>query len=319
MINNNFHKTHKQKLASQLSNFDIRLLRVFRTVVECGGFSAAEVELNISRSAISISMSDLEERLGLRLCQRGRAGFSLTDEGKLVYEASQQLMTSLENFRTQVNTIHEKLTGELNIGITDNLVTLEHMRVSKALKALKSEASEVVINIRMIPPNEIERYVLDGGIHVGVVPDLRLLPGLEYSKLYTEESLLYCNYEHPLFNAKDCNLSTKKINTYEAVAPSYPQTAQTRIHYQDLNTTATATDREGVAFLILTGCFVGYLPTHYAKRWVLSGQMRALCEQKFKFITEYHIVLRKGTKPNLVLETFLKEMNVQSADQHQSN
>jgi DNA-binding transcriptional LysR family regulator len=319
MIKNNFHKTYKQKLASQLSNFDIRLLRVFRTVVECGGFSAAEVELNISRSAISISMSDLEERLGLRLCKRGRAGFSLTDEGKLVYQASQQLMTSLENFRTQVNTIHEKLTGELNIGITDNLVTLEHMRVSKALKALKSEASEVVINIRMIPPNEIERYVLDGGLHVGVVPDLRPLPGLEYSKLYTEESLLYCNYEHPLFNAKDSDLSTEKINTFEAVAPSYAQTAQTRIHYQDLNTTATATDREGVAFLILTGCFVGYLPTHYAKRWTLSGQMRALCPQKFKFITEYHIVLRKGTKPNLVLETFLKEISVQSADQHQSN
>lgn len=302
----------KQKLASQLSNFDIRLLRIFRTVVECGGFSAAEVELNISRSAISISMSDLEERIGLRLCQRGRAGFSLTEEGKLVYQASQQLMTSLENFRTQVNTIHAKLTGELNIGITDNLVTLEHMRVSKALKALKSEGSEVEINIRMIPPNEIERYVLDGGLHVGVVPDLRPLPGLEYCKLYTEESLLYCNYQHPLFNAKDNDLSIESINKFEAVAPSYAQTAQTRIHYQDLNTTATATDREGVAFLILTGCFVGYLPTHYAKRWAMSGQMRALSPDKFNFSTEYHVVVRKGTKPNLVLETFLKAINIDS-------
>ncbi|WP_299079524.1 LysR family transcriptional regulator [uncultured Paraglaciecola sp.] len=303
---------NKQKLASQLSNFDIRLLRIFRTVVECGGFSAAEVELNISRSAISISMSDLEERLGLRLCQRGRAGFSLTDEGELIYQASQQLMTSLENFRTQVNTIHAKLTGELNIGITDNLVTLEYMRVSKALKALKSEDSEVEINIRMIPPNEIERYVLDGGLHVGVVPDLRPLPGLEYSRLYTEKSLLYCNFEHPLFNADDKNLHADKIKTFEAVAPSYAQTAQTRVHYQALNTTATATDREGVAFLILTGCFVGYLPTHYAKRWVESGKMRALCPDNFNFSTEYQVVLRKGVKPNLVLKTFLQEINQQT-------
>ena len=306
------HKSHKQKLASQLSNFDIRLLRIFRTVVECGGFSAAEVELNISRSAISISMADLEERLGLRLCQRGRAGFSLTDEGQMVYQASQQLMTSLENFRTQVNTIHEKLTGELNIGITDNLVTLEHMRVSKALKALKSEGAEVEINIRMIPPNEIERYVLDGGLHVGVVPYIRPLPGLEYSSLYTEESLLYCNYQHPLFNALDSELTVEKINKFEAVSPTYAQTAQTRSHYQNLLTTATATDREGVAFLILTGCFVGYLPTHYAKRWVVSGQMRALCPEKFNFSTEYQTVLRKGARPNLVLETFLKEVHAQT-------
>jgi hypothetical protein len=43
---------------------------------------------------------------------------------------------------------------------------------------------------------------------------------------------------------------------------------------------------------------------------VLSGQMRALCPQTFNFTTEYQIVLRKGARPNLVLETFLKEINV---------
>jgi DNA-binding transcriptional LysR family regulator len=122
-----------------------------------------------------------------------------------------------------------------------------------------------------------------------------------------------------LFNKKDDDLDRDNISEFEAVAPSYAQTAQTRSHYQNLKTTATATDREGVAFLILTGCFVGYLPTHYAKRWVLSGQMRALCPHKFSFTTEYQIVLRKGTRPNLVLETFLKEINVQNTDTHVNN
>jgi hypothetical protein len=52
---------------AQVSDFDIRLLRIFRAVVECGGFSAAENVLGIGRSAISQQMSDLEQRLGLRL------------------------------------------------------------------------------------------------------------------------------------------------------------------------------------------------------------------------------------------------------------
>ena len=30
---------------AQVSDFDIRLLRIFRSVVECGGFSAAEAVL----------------------------------------------------------------------------------------------------------------------------------------------------------------------------------------------------------------------------------------------------------------------------------
>ena len=64
----------------QLSDMDLRLLRVFRVVADCGGMAAAELELNIGSSTISRHIKDLETRLGLRLCRRGRAGFALTPE-----------------------------------------------------------------------------------------------------------------------------------------------------------------------------------------------------------------------------------------------
>ncbi|MDU1797383.1 MAG: HTH-type transcriptional activator BauR, partial [Pseudomonas aeruginosa] len=86
----------------QVSDFDIRLLRIFKTIVECGSFSAAESTLGLSRSAISLHMGDLEKRLGMRLCQRGRAGFALTDEGREVYRATQTLLAALEGFRAEV-------------------------------------------------------------------------------------------------------------------------------------------------------------------------------------------------------------------------
>ncbi len=123
-----------------VSDIDLRLLRVFRTVVERGGFVQAEAELNVSRAAINLSMSDLEKRLGLRLCRRGRAGFALTDEGRRVYDALVRLLTSVENFRGEVHAIHVRLKGEMAIGLTDNLVTMPHMRVTNAPKALKERA-----------------------------------------------------------------------------------------------------------------------------------------------------------------------------------
>ena len=303
--------SQQRKLWGQITNFDIRLLRVFRAVVECGGFSAAEVELNISRSAISIAMGDLEERVGLRLCHRGRAGFSLTDEGRLVYQASQQLMTSLEDFRTQVNAIHAELKGELAIGLTNNLVTMEHMRVTHALRDLKCKGPEVQVQIRMMPPNELERSVLDGGLHIGVVPDLRPVPGLTYYHLYDEQSLLYCHKDHPLFGMEDGQISDEMIHDADAVSPAYAQMAETKEHYQKLTSTAIADDREGVAFLILTAGYIGYLPTHYARQWEADGQMRALCSDRFNYRTDYHAVIRKGARPNLILETFLQLLHGQ--------
>ncbi|MCW0181593.1 MAG: LysR family transcriptional regulator [Zavarzinia sp.] len=288
-----------------VGDIEIRLLRIFHAVVECGGFTAAEVELNIGRAAISMYMADLEKRLGLRLCSRGRAGFALTEEGRQVHEACLRLFSALENFRGEVDTLHARLRGPLDIGIIDNLVTMPRMQVTDALAALKTLGPDVRVNIRMIPPGDIERGVLDGSLHVGVTPALRILPGLDYRPLYGEDSLLYCGAGHPLFALADGAISDEMIEKAEAVAPTYAQTLEARALHRPLRTTGTATDREGVAFLILTGLYIGYLPTHYAQLWVDQGRMRALRPDDYRYVTEFRIVTRKGGRPNLILKTYL--------------
>ena len=294
-------------ISGQVSDIDIRLLRIFRTVVESGGFSSAEVELNISVSAISIAVSDLEKRLGMKLCQRGRAGFSLTDEGAEVYQAVLQLLASLEDFKTQVNSINAQLKGELNIGITDNLVTMHHhMRVTNSLAALKQCGSEVRTNIRMMPPAEIEKSVLDGRLHTGVIPDFRRLAGLDYIELYDEASQLYCGSRHPLFEQDEATLTQALIQQQAAVVPASAVPLEHKEQLQQMTAAATATDREGVAFLILSGEYVGFLPDHYAERWVHEGRMRALLPQQFRYDTQYAVITRKGARPNLVVQTFIE-------------
>ena len=290
---------------AQVSDFDIRLLRIFRSVVECGGFSAAESALGIGRSAISQQMSDLEQRLGLRLCQRGRAGFALTEEGREVYQSSLQLLSALESFRTEVNGLHQHLRGELNIGLTDNLVTVPHMRITHALARLKERGPDVRIQIRMTPPSEVEQGVLDGSLHVGVVPQAGALSGLEYQALYNERSLLYCAVGHPLFYVDDRELADERLNAQEAIAPTFRLPPEAQAHYQALNCTASASDREGMAFLLLTGRYIGYLPDHYASAWVQQGRLRALKADSRSYEVSLAAVTRKGRRPHLVLESFL--------------
>lgn len=298
-----------KKFQGQVSDTDLRILRIFKTVVECGGFSAAEVDLNISRAAISIAISDLEVRLGFRLCQRGRSGFSLTNEGSQVYDYTLQLLSSLEDFRTHINALHQNLKGELNIGITDNLVTLPHTRITRALASLKDKGPQVTINIRMIPPTDVERGVLDGRLHIGIVPDLKILSGLEYRPLYEERSLLYCSDSHPLFKVPEKSISKANLKDFDAVLPAYAQTPDTKAQHQPLTSTATATDREGISFLILTGRYIGFLPDHVADLWVRDGRMRAILPDECHYITQFSAITRKGARANLVLETFLEQLD----------
>ncbi|GHB01772.1 LysR family transcriptional regulator [Modicisalibacter luteus] len=296
----------KETLSGQLSDADLRLLRIYKKVVECGGFSAAEVDLNISRAAISMAINTLEARLSLRLCQRGRSGFALTDEGKEVYESSLQLLAAIEGFRTRVNSLHECLKGELNIGITDNLVTMPEMHITHALSALKERGPEVRINIRMMPPRDIELAVMDGRLHTGVVPALETLAGLHYRSLYEETSQLYCASNHPLFEAEKVDQNC--LGRWDAVIPAYAQSPEIRSKHEPLKAAASATDREGVAFLILSGRYIGYLPTHYAQGWIRDGRMRALNPRACQYVTRYSVITRKGGPPNRVLNTYLEEL-----------
>jgi len=296
------------KFQGKVSDADLRILRIFKTVVECGGFSAAEVDLNISRAAISIAMSDLEVRLGFRLCQRGRSGFSLTNEGSQVYDYTLQLLSSLEDFRTNINALHQHLKGELNIGITDNLVTHPQTRITRSLAALKDKGPQITINIRMTPPTEIERGVLDGRLHIGIVPNLKMLSGLEYQALYEERSLLYCSDTHPLFHETEKNIRKANLKEFDAVLPAYAQTPDIKAQHNPLTATATATDREGISFLILTGRYIGFLPDHVADRWIKDGRMRAILPQECHYITQFSAITRKGARANLVLETFLEQL-----------
>ena len=293
-------------LLSQASTIDLRLLRIYKVVVENGGFAAAEVDLNISRPAISVAISDLETRLGLSLAQRGRAGFTLTREGQEVYESILQLFTSLETFRSQVNALHANLKGDLNIGITDNLVTIDNMNITNALAGLKGEGADVNINIRMAPPVDVERGVIDGQIHVGVVPQLNSLSGLDYYPLYEESSYLYCSDTHPFFDKE--YIDKEAVSSANFVSSASVQSAKTKKIEQLFNSTATATDREGIAFLILTGSYIGFLPDHFAKRWLKEGKMKIIMPEIFNYSVDYVAITRKGARPNLVVETFLSKL-----------
>ena len=161
-------------------------------VAECGGFAAAQVALNVSQSTISRQIGDLESRLGMRLCQRGRAGFRLTDKGRIVYEACQHLSTALESFRTTVGALRGELVGDLSIAAIDDWATERGYPMADVLRAFRTKARQVHIHFHTLAPDEIERAVLDNRVNLGIGVFHQHRPGLSYEALYDDPVELYC-------------------------------------------------------------------------------------------------------------------------------
>src|SRR6185312_7569725 len=142
---------------SQLSDTDLRLLRLFQTVARWCVLTAAESELKIGRSTISRHLKDLEMRLGATLCHRGRSGFALTDEGTRVFDAAERLLTAVGQFHTEVEEINDRLRGRLRLALFDKTATNPNSRIAHALGDFARRAPAVDLQLHFAQSEPVVR------------------------------------------------------------------------------------------------------------------------------------------------------------------
>ena len=281
---------------------DLRLLRVFSTVVECGGFTPAQLALNVSQSTISSHMAALEERLDMRLCERGRGGFRITRHGRRVYEAAQRLFRSIDSFGSEVDALRGHMSGELHIGVVDNAITNPDYALPEAIAKFELRLGDVQISLHISTPAEIERAIVEGRYDIGIGGYTKQISALEYTPLMRENQLLYCSSAHPLFTVD--RLDVADLAQYRFVRRPY--VPDDHIPHADvLNSAAIAENMEAIAVLILSGEFVGFLPEHYAARWVREGGMKAVLSHIMHYESQLELIARK-TVPQTLAAQFLK-------------
>ncbi len=281
----------------QIGDSDLRLLKVFKSVADCGGMAAAELDLNIGVSTISRQIKDLETRLGLTLCRRGRAGFALTAEGQRIYEETTRLLDATESFLVGVHDIHRRIGGQLEIGVFDKTATNPQARIGAAIALFSEAAPEVALQIQVSTINAIERKLIDGSLHVGIIPSHRSSESLSYDKLFEETMQLYCGAGHSLFDADHASLDWKGLTAFKFAGLGYHSPNMEASQRAGLRRAATGLDQEAIATLILSGHFLGFLPDHYAKGFENESQMQRIRPEVFRYDCDFVCVMRKSPAP----------------------
>lgn len=153
---------------AQLTDLDLRLIRVFLAIVEAGGVSSAQATLNIGQPTISTQLATLETRLGYRLCERGRSGFSLTARGEQFVEAARALLAAVDTFGMQARNVGRKLVGSLDIGMIGHTPVSASARISDAINQFRARDQSVRFSILVRSPGELEELLLKGRIQIAI-------------------------------------------------------------------------------------------------------------------------------------------------------
>ena len=305
---------HEGGFVRRLDNIDLRLLRVFATIVEAGKFSDAQIALNLSQSTLSTHLAALERKLGGALCVRGRRGFRLTPLGEATYIATQKLFADIHSFEERVGQHNGQLVGRLRIGIVDGIVTNQMLGLHHVIGRFMEKAENVFIDLELATPHVLEQAIADGRRDVVVGPFSQKAPGVTYVALHREPHGLYCGKGHVLFNSSPSTITKEAIEKALFSVRGYR-------HLDDLyradhpRATGHVMQMEAQVMLILSGRFIGFLPSHIGDSWAGQGQMREIKPQTYRFLSSHFAAYRKADGDRPLVRNFLRFLTQHAGDQ----
>jgi len=288
-------------------NFDIKQLYIFVTVVRCGGLSAAQDYLNMALPTVSGHIKSLEDKVGIQLCNRGRSGFELTEEGEEFYEKAVHLVNSFKEFTDFAQALQSDLHGNLRIGITPQ--SLRDFPISEAFERYYSRDNSVVLGFNSHNDHELHRMVYERQLDVAIgVADPSIispnLSGLEFHPLLEETQLAFVGDKHPLFDKQQVKRSDLKgLRHYIRMCSE----ADSEMLNSD-NVGAMVDDASTALALLLSGQFIGLFPAQIARPWVEKKMLRPLLIAGVKdaFIVGY--VVKSSSRVSINLQAFLTDL-----------
>jgi DNA-binding transcriptional LysR family regulator len=147
-------------------------METFVRVVDAGSFSGAAKQLNVGQPAVSKTIAQLEDRLGVRLLLRSTHGLTPTEAGRNFYERAKRSIEEADEAELAARGAAGTLSGRLRIGAA---VTFARLNVIPRLSAFLAEHPALSIDILLDDRNiDLIEAGIDIALRMGELTDSSL-------------------------------------------------------------------------------------------------------------------------------------------------
>lgn len=177
---------------------DMKHLRQFLIVADCGSISRAAARLNMSQPTLSRSIRNFEAERGVALFERHGEGVSLTKYGQIMYSHAVGIINNFDRAAEEIEELQGSGKSSLRIAAGD-LWGYEHL--PPIIREFAKTHPDVLINIDIVShANRLDglrngTYDLAFGI---IDPSVESLYSLTFLKFKKEGFRIYADESHPL-------------------------------------------------------------------------------------------------------------------------
>jgi LysR family nitrogen assimilation transcriptional regulator len=177
---------------------EMRQLRYFVAIVDCGSLSRAAALVHIVQPALSQQMTQLEEELGTQLLHRSVRGVTPTDAGLALYRHAQQILKLAVDTKNVVRASDAGLSGRVRLGLPSSIAMV---LVGPLIAALEERFPQIVLEVYESPSTYLAAHLINERVDLSVLVDDVVLPGIEAIPLVDESIYFVQPRRRPLVRA----------------------------------------------------------------------------------------------------------------------
>lgn len=194
---------------------DLRQLRYFLAIVECGSISRASLQLNIAQPALSLHIRNMEAELNTPLLFRTAQGVQPTEAGNILLRNARIIIDRFEQTQREIKDSTQEPVGEVRLGLPGTISQILGVTLIMA-------ARERYPKIRLRIAEAMSGYVLDwlrtGRVDLGLLFQAVEDRGLHATALMTETLVLLGPTDGKVDGSSDTLPPTERPIPYAAVA-----------------------------------------------------------------------------------------------------
>lgn len=198
-------------------SFDLRELNAFLSVVKSGSLGRAAAVLHITQPALSRTIRQLENKLGVPVFERHTTGMILTEYGRALLPHAQTLLHEASIAREEIDALHGLSKGTVRVGAVASVLSAA---LPQALKRLMSQYPGLDVQITEGVEDILISALLDNQIDLAIAAStLDKTEGISLvaDASWQDTNCMVAASQHPIWHAR--HMSLADLAQYQWVLP----------------------------------------------------------------------------------------------------
>ena len=301
-------------------SFSIRQLKYFTVVAEIGRISQAALQLNISQSAVTTAVRELEETLGQRLLDRHSHGVELTDAGRRFLSHAYTVLGAVDE-ALHMPDKGETVEGTLTLAAS---YTVLGYFLPHHLQRFCQRYPKVDVKVHEVVREGIEEGLVTERYDMGVlITSNAVSHDLTLETFFGSPRRLWVPAQHPLLDKADVTMADVAAEPY--IMLTVDEAATTTLKYWSKTPYLPATrlrtsSVEAVRSTVANGLGVTILSDMVYRPWSLEGRRIETINLK-AVVPSMNIGLgwkqgREHSVPMLAFRNYFKQLFLEPGQPH---